>query len=236
MRPPGTHLGTRRRLLVAAAALVLGPFALILALVRLEWGPLASLDRRVSDRLHDHAVESPGWVDVMQLISDVGGGAAAWVLLSATTLYLLVLRRWRHAAFVAVTGWGGAWINSTAKVIVDRERPEWLDPVSTAAGLSFPSGHASTSFLWCAVLLVIFLPRLPTRIRPFVVVDAAVIVFLVGFSRVALGVHYVTDVVGGWLMAAAWLALTAAVFDVARGPVGDTDPDSHDKGEPAHAQ
>ena len=232
----GTRLGTRRRLLALAGALVLGPFAVVLALVRLEWSPLRSLDRRVSADLHDFALDHAGWVDAMQLVSDVGGGAASWALLTPTVIYLLVVRRWRHAAFVAVTGYGGSWLNSTTKVIVDRERPEWLDPVSTAAGLSFPSGHASSSFLWCALLLVIFLPLVPARVRPFVVVDAALVVLLVGFSRIALGVHYVTDVVGGWLLAAAWLAVMLAVFDVRRGPVGETGPDGSDEGDDRHAQ
>ena len=234
MQLASTHLGTRGRLTALSVALLLGPFAVILALVRLEWSPLHSLDRTVSADLHDYALDHDGWVDGMQLVSDVGGGTAAWFLLTPVVIYLLVVRRWRVAAFVAATGYGGAFLNSTAKVAVDRERPEWIEPVSTAAGLSFPSGHASSSFLWCALLLVVFLPRLPRRIWPFLVFDAAVVVLLVGFSRVALGVHYVTDVVGGWLLAAAWLALMAAVFDVAHGPVETAEDDSEERA--THAQ
>ena len=127
--------------------------------------------------------------------------------------WLLYRRRVRLAAFVAVTALGSGVLNHLVKSAVDRARPHLSDPVAMAAGKSFPSGHAQAATVGCGILLVIFLPMVGRRHRIWLWVAAGVVVTAVAFSRVALGVHFVSDVIGGVILGAAWVLAMAAAFD-----------------------
>lgn len=116
------------------------------------------------------------------------------------------------AVYVAVTGLGSAVLNTGVKALVDRVRPMVEAPVATAPGASFPSGHAMGSTITYGVLLLVFLPVLPPRFRRPAVVAVVALVAAVGVTRVALGVHYPSDVLGGWLLGVLWLAVTASAF------------------------
>jgi undecaprenyl-diphosphatase len=107
-------------------------------------------------------------------------------------------------------------LNSTVKVLVDRPRPTFADPVATARGLSFPSGHAMAVAVNYGALLLVYLPALARRWKRVATIVAMTIVVAVGVSRLVLGVHYVTDVLGGWLLGLAWLALSTAAFSIWR--------------------
>jgi undecaprenyl-diphosphatase len=91
-------------------------------------------------------------------------------------------------------------------------------PVATAPGNSFPSGHALGAMVVYGALLLVFLPAV--RHRKAFISAMALIVFAVGLTRVALGVHYVTDVLAGWLLGALWLSITAYAFRVWRREAG----------------
>ena len=91
------------------------------------------------------------------------------------------------------------------KEVVSRDRPKLEDPVATAWGKSFPSGHAFTSTAMYGALLLVFLPAIPKRFRPWAFAAYATLVAAIAFSRLALGVHFVSDVVGGIVLGAAWL-------------------------------
>jgi undecaprenyl-diphosphatase len=83
-----------------------------------------------------------------------------------------------------------------------------LDPLAHASGKSFPSGHAMTSFVAFGVLIVL----VHGRRQAIAAVAALVLVPLVGFSRLALGVHYLSDVLGAWLLGATWLLAVHWIF------------------------
>ena len=85
-----------------------------------------------------------------------------------------------------------------------------------ASGYSFPSGHALNSFLCVGILILVFLPVLRPAGRRLAYAVGAALVLLTGFDRVALGVHYVSDVLAGWGAALAVLAGTAAAFEIWR--------------------
>jgi undecaprenyl-diphosphatase len=76
------------------------------------------------------------------------------------------------------------------------------------------------SVIGCGVLLLVFYPLLSTAWRRVAWVAAVLVVLVIGFDRIALGVHYLSDVVAGWVIALGWLALTAAAFDAWRRDVG----------------
>ena len=111
---------------------------------------------------------------------------------------------------------GALLLDPSLKTLVGRIRPVVDVPVAAAPGNSFPSGHALNSFLCTGVLILVFLPVLSRAGRWFAYVLGAAIVLLTGFDRVALGVHYVSDVVAGWGVALACLAGTSAAFEIWR--------------------
>jgi undecaprenyl-diphosphatase len=204
------------RVVGAAVALVLVavPFALILELVEDKWPPLLRADQGARDSLNGYALTHPGFVTVMQLISDAGSAVVWTAVLAAVVGWLLWCRLPRLALFVVVTAAGSALLNAVVKSAVHRLRPVLAHPVAHAHGLSFPSGHAQSAMVGYAVLLVVFLPMLHGAWRRVAVAGAVVVVLATGFSRLALGVHYVSDVVGGLVLGAAWVSAMAVAFNV----------------------
>ena len=209
---PTTRFGIRAALAGAVLAVLAVPFALTLFLVEDGWAPLLRADIAARDGLHRYAVGHAGFVQAMQLISASGSGLAWQVVLTVVVLWLIWRRLPRLALFVVITGVGSSLLNLSVKSVVHRLRPVLADPVAHAGGLSFPSGHAQAAIVGYAVLLLVFLPVLHGVWRTAAVTFAVVMVLAVCFSRIALGVHYLSDVVGGILLGAAWVAAMAATF------------------------
>jgi len=105
-------------------------------------------------------------------------------------------------------------LNVEVKTAVHRQRPVLADRVARAHGLSFSSAHARSAVAGCGVLLFVLLPILGGAWRRCAVTFAVVAVLAIGFSRIALGVRYVSDVVGGHVLGVAWVAAMAAAFNV----------------------
>ena len=103
-------------------------------------------------------------------------------------------------------------LSSVPKVLVDRDRPHFDDAVAHAVGQSYPSGHALTSLVTAAVLVLVC----GRRARRWVAAVGGVVVAAVGLSRLVLGVHYLSDVVGGWALGAAWVCLLVLLLPGAR--------------------
>ena len=101
---------------------------------------------------------------------------------------------------------------SALKEIVGRARPVLPDPVATAPGMSFPSGHALGATIGCCLLLLIALRFLPRGGRVAAVIAAGLIVGAVGFARVVLGVHFVSDVLAGITLGIGWVAVTTWAY------------------------
>jgi membrane-associated phospholipid phosphatase len=196
-------------------AVVLGvlPFLVLLALLETEWAPLARLDEGIADDLNAAVSESPLAVQVLDVLSEAGGGATAGYLLGLTAVALLVRGRRRLATYVAVSGAGLLVLVPVSKALVGRTRPDVALPVvELPTNASFPSGHAMTSFVTWGVLALVALPHVRGAARGAVVAAAVTMVVLVGFTRLALGVHFLSDVLAGWALGAAWLAVTTAVY------------------------
>jgi membrane-associated phospholipid phosphatase len=204
-----------------AAMLVLGvPFLLLALLVRSNWEPLIRLDTSVAGHLHTVALHHGWLVTLLKVLSDVFDPIVFRVVTTVFALVLLWQRRRRLAVWTLVTIWGAALVGWLLKLAVDRARPDLLDAVATAPGRSFPSGHALTSTVGSAVLLLLVMPLLPGASRRVALVVAVVVPLAVGFARVGLGVHYLSDVVAGELLGLAWVVITAVAFEAWRRDVG----------------
>ena len=203
------------RALLGWAAVVVGlvPFLLLWLLVQQSWAPLAALDGETARNLNEWVSGSPSLVSVLRAVTDLGGTAVAALLLTLATAFLLIHRRRRLAAFVATAGLGLAVLGPVTKAVVDRARPVVDSPVvQTPSNASFPSGHAMTALVTWGVLLLIALPAVRRRARPWLLTATVVLVVAVGLTRLALGVHFVSDVLAGWALGAGWLAATTAAF------------------------
>jgi membrane-associated phospholipid phosphatase len=208
---------------VAFSAAVL--FGVVALLVMSKSTPLLHLDRSTSDELHEFSLKHKAFTSVMRFVSDLGSPTAWWIILAPVAIWLGYRRLFRLAAFVLVTALGSSLLNSLVKVTVDRARPVLVDPVALAAGKSFPSGHGQAAVVGYGILLAVFLPVIGSRWRSWVCVAAAFMVLLTGFSRIALGVHYLSDVIGAYLIGLVWLLGMVSTFRAWRAeegkPVGD---------------
>ncbi|MGY1839265.1 MULTISPECIES: phosphatase PAP2 family protein [unclassified Modestobacter] len=211
-RAPG-RFGARAGLGLVALLVGAVPFLALWLLVQQSWSPLASLDGDVAAGLNDVVSDSPVTVSVLRAVTDLGGAGASVLVTTLATLFLLIRRHRRLAAYVAVSGIGLAVIVPLTKYIADRARPVVANPVvDTPSNASFPSGHAMTAVVTWGVLLMVLLPLVRRRLRPWLIAVFALLVFVIGFTRLALGVHFVSDVLAGWALGAAWLAITTAAF------------------------
>jgi undecaprenyl-diphosphatase len=213
---PGARFGLRVTLLAIALVLVGVPFGLLLEQVKTN-GPLVRLDTYAANHLHGWVVEHGWFATTLRWVSNlasplwfyvlIGGSAAFWWFRGA---------HHRLAAYLLTTGLLGGLVDTAVKVLVDRERPSLENPVATAHGKSFPSGHTMLATYGYGSLLLAFLPLAPARLhRPLIGVWLATVA-LVAFARLGLGVHYISDVLGGFVLGLAWLAATTAAFSIWR--------------------
>ena len=186
--------------------------------------------------LHGEVAGHDAAVTALKAVSATGTAGFLVPLVGAAVVWLLVRGARRLAWFLAVVGIGGALVNTAVKVVVGRPRPVFDEPLATALGKSFPSGHSMSSLVCYGALLVVFLPLVRRRARPAVVAATSIWVLLIGFSRLALGVHFLSDVLGGYVLGAAWLLGSVALFEVWREERGRPRTDPLEEGiEPEEA-
>lgn len=143
---------------------------------------------------------------------DVLGGNLVAGLLSAVVVVALVTahRRWL-AAYLAASAVGGLLLSSLVKGVVDRPRPPTVGIFLNEATSSYPSGHATSGItVFVALGLVAFIALKPP-LRWWVAAPLFVLGPLIGISRAVLGVHWPTDVLGGWALGVAWTSTAAAI-------------------------
>lgn len=186
-------------------------FALVTVLVVARAGPVERLDARTTTWLTTHVRPHPALVDLLQGVTDGLGPWTFRALVAALAVALAVRGQRRLALWAVLVTWGGGLLVTVAKLLVDRERPSLAEPLSEAAGSAYPSGHALAATVGCAVLVVLLRPALSRAGLVVAVVAAVTVAGFVSFTRVALGVHHLSDVVGGVLLGLAWLALVTAL-------------------------
>ena len=127
-------------------------------------------------------------------------GLHPWVF--RVLVVVVVLRAWRagrrrSALVVAAAMAGGGALGGVLKLVVQRPRPAWEEPLATATGYSMPSGHALNATLGCALLVMLAWPSLSGGARAAALALATAVAALGAVHRLVLGVHYLTDVVAG---------------------------------------
>lgn len=163
-------------------------------------------DQRLAEWLHGRATDP--FTDVFRAITWLGNVPT---LLVVTLLAAGVLWRRRHrtdAVFVALAFLGAQVLSNGMKLGFRRERPFFADPLATESTYSFPSGHALVSLAVYGAIALVLARRLRSRRRRLALLAAAAaLVIAIGFSRLYLGVHFLSDVLAGYAAGVAWLAL-----------------------------
>jgi membrane-associated phospholipid phosphatase len=173
--------------------------------------PTVELDVWVANVLHANVF--PSATAALVAVTTLGSTAALALVAATAAACLVLLRRVRDAALLAVVLVGAQLLTWILKAIFERPRPSFTDPVATASWFSFPSGHALGSLAVYGALAYVVARRLDSaRARVAVVVGAALLVATIGFSRLYLGVHYLTDVLAGYSAGLALLLLAVGLL------------------------
>ncbi|MFJ6893640.1 phosphatase PAP2 family protein [Streptomyces hokutonensis] len=190
--------------------------ALLLTLVAVEWRPLLDLDGRIAGTTHRWAVEDHGVTLVCRILTDWVWDPLTLRLVCAATMVWLVWRRsaWWTALWLAATSALGTLLQQTLKALVDRPRPVWPDPVDSAHYSAFPSGHAMTATVVCGLLLwLLHRHDAGPAVWRTAMILAVISVAGVGLTRVWLGVHWPSDVLGGWVLGAFVVAVAVGGYE-----------------------
>jgi undecaprenyl-diphosphatase len=162
------------------------------------------LDTRLASWLHARA--TPGWTEFFEFVTALGNVP---VLINVTLVAALILAWRRELAelrLLLLVVLGAELLTVGLKLGFQRERPFFAEPLATESSYSFPSGHASVSLALYGTLALILARHLPWVGRLAVLAFAAGLSALIGFSRLYLGVHFLSDVIAGFSLALAWIA------------------------------
>jgi membrane-associated phospholipid phosphatase len=169
------------------------------------------VDERFADWLHEHA--SRGWTEFFEFVTFLGNVPT---LVAVTFVAAIVLWRKQQTAelqLLLLAAVGTQILTFGLKLGFERERPFFSDPLATESTYSFPSGHASVSLAVYGTLGYIVARHAATRRAQLAALGAAAfLVLLIGFSRLYLGVHFLSDVIAGFSLGLAWVALCVVLL------------------------
>ena len=201
-----------RWLVVGLGACVL-LFAFVMLAGEVMEGDTQAFDNHILLALRDAADPSkpigPAWIENSLLdITAIGGSTVLGLIVVVVLGFLVLQTRYRTAMVVAMTTASGALLDTLMKHAFNRPRPSILPPLRTVFTTSFPSGHAMESaivYLTLGAILMQAVDSRPTKL--YILAISVLLTAVVGISRVYLGVHYPTDVIGGWIVGFSWASI-----------------------------
>ena len=194
----------------AGCALVVG---LLGTGVLLGFSPQLDLDGAVSEALYAGDDRAPLLDGLLEVLTAPGLTVVRALLFFPVLVWLLVRGAYRTAAWVLTAILLVAPLTELLKQTFGRVRPDFDLGGARYDSLSYPSGHSSGIATLVAVALLLAWPVLAPRWRRWWLALGVVAVVLVGFTRIWLGVHYLSDVLAGWALGVGWALLVVAVFD-----------------------
>jgi undecaprenyl-diphosphatase len=197
--------------MVAVVATATG-FGALLASLQLGWPPFERLDWSVLVALNDAITDLPKAATILSAFTVLGSNVAMWWLVTVAAAGVLIRRQPRIAAYFVATGFGALAITPLTKSFVG-----WLQPrgdAATAIGQEhvFPSEYAVNATVILGAVLLVVLPIIPRRFRRLAIAVVGALVMAIGITRARLDMQYASDVVAGWLLGLAWLAVTTYAF------------------------
>jgi membrane-associated phospholipid phosphatase len=216
--PDDSSVVTRTRaaravpLAVGTAAACLVVVALLGYGVRTDFGPQLRLDGIVSDALYAGDHRAVPLSDLLAVLTAPGLSWFRFVVFLPVLVLLLRLRAWWTAAWLVTAVVLIGPLTGLLKIYFGRVRPDFAEGGARLESLSYPSGHSSGIATLVTVALIMAWPLLAGRARHWALAAGVLLVLLVGLTRMWLGVHFLSDVVGGWALGVGWSLLTALLF------------------------
>lgn len=202
--------------------IVIGGLAVVALMFIRLWseiaeGDLASFDTAIllSFRQTGSLAEmiGPPWFQQTMIdITTLGGRTVLTLIIAGSACFMLMKHAYRLAALIVGATLSGSLIVAALKGFLARPRPLVVEQLVTETSMSFPSGHAANSaivYLTIAIFFMRYEPKPATRY--FVLGLAVLIVTAIGISRIAMGVHWPSDVLAGWLFGTTWACLWALI-------------------------
>jgi undecaprenyl-diphosphatase len=151
----------------------------------------------------------PTWFTLLMTdITALGGATIVFMITAAVVFYLLIQKRYEFMWLIMIATIGGALLSFGLKELFARERPPLIFHLLAVKSMSFPSGHAMmSSVVYLTQGALLAKVQSNKNLIVYILLVAIVLVFLIGLSRVYLGVHYPTDVLAGWSVGLAWASL-----------------------------
>jgi len=194
-------------IMIVAAAV----FGLLTAIVASELAGTA-FDHRVEPWLFDVTRGSAVLTGAGRLLNIIGGDLVSIVLVTFVAITLLVHRHRLLTGYLVASAVGGVLLTTFVKALVDQPRPPTVGILLSESTSSFPSGHATSGITTYVALAVVALVTQPRGKRWWIAGPIAALGVVIGVSRVALGVHWPTDVMAGWALGTLWTSLVALVI------------------------
>jgi membrane-associated phospholipid phosphatase len=199
-----------------AVALVAACFTVVAVLgvgVLADFEPQMDLDGAVSEAMYAGDGRAASLDGLLRVLTEPGVTLFRVAVFLPVVVLLLVRRALRTAAWVAIPVLTVGPVNTLLKETFGRVRPDFDEGGARLDSLSYPSGHSSGIATLVTVGLLLLVPLVTSRVlRHVVVVLGVALVLLVGLTRMWLGVHYLTDVVGGWSLGLGWSLLVTTVL------------------------
>lgn len=211
---PGGYLGLH--LTVGATIIVLASWWFGgIAQDVLARDPLVIVDRRIALWFHQHATEAV--TRLAMYITVTGSLAFLGTASLAAAMFFVWRREWYRVLTLALAMGGGSLLNLVLKQLFHRDRPVFEHPIITLTSYSFPSGHAMGATLFYGLAAIFLVTQLVSwRVRVLVFLGAFFLILLIGLTRIYLGVHYLSDVIGAIAAGLAWLAFCVTAVDTLR--------------------
>lgn len=191
------------------ATAVIGFAAVVLFGFAVTAGWFHNFDVTVSNAFNMRRGASPDWLILsMQGISWIGGGVQRYIMVGILTIALWRWWGWGAALAMGLTTLVSAFASEVLKFYFGRLRPDLVPQLDVINNAAYPSGHANNA----AVVYILFIMLVPQARHPGWQLAAAAMIFITGLSRIMLGVHWPTDVIGGWILGTSFALGTASVI------------------------
>ncbi|KIY23074.1 phosphatase PAP2 family protein [Mesobacillus subterraneus] len=196
------------------SALVIGFISLIgfsFIAVLIGVGKVAEFDQALISFIR--GFETPALTSIMKLFTFIGSFPVVLVIfLIVSFIFYRVLKSRTEIFLVAAVIVGTQVINLLLKLLFHRARPD-IHLLIDVGGYSFPSGHAMSAFAVYGILTFVFWRHIPKSIgRISLIIGSSMFILFIGMSRIYLGVHYPSDIIGGYFASAAWLTVAIWFF------------------------
>lgn len=154
------------------------------------------------------SIRSPELTNTMNIITNISG---SYALIVFTTLFIILIKKKKYPLAITINLIAVFITSQLAKAIAERDRP--LDMLVSAPGYSYPSGHSMVGLAYFSFLSYLVIKYIPNKIVKIILpIVFTITILLVGFSRIYLGVHYLSDVLAGFLLGAIYLIIFINIY------------------------